>query len=123
MNVGALVVDLPNLDTGMRHRVALHVGHLAVQVGHRADRRSDSIVDAEEVIVGIEGKLVGIKRPFGHRRSGGQGFGKGTGSGEEGSGPEGGATDEFTTVRIGVGRKIHGGQVVELCSLIRAITG
>ena len=65
VDVGPVVVDLPDLDQGVPHRVALGVEDAAGQVGHLADGRRDAVVDDEQVVVGVERELVRIKRPLG----------------------------------------------------------
>ena len=57
-------VALPDLDQSIPHRAARRVEHLAGQVGDLADGRSDAVVDDDQVVVGVERQLVGIKWPF-----------------------------------------------------------
>ena len=64
VDVGAVVVDLPDLDQGVPDRVALGVENTAEKMGHFAHGRSDRVVDDQEVVVGVERELVGIERPL-----------------------------------------------------------
>ena len=84
VDIRTLVVDLPDFHPSVGNRVALQIGHFAMKVSDRSNRRRDPIVDSQEIIVGIEWKLVGVERSFGHRRGGGESFSKGPGSGEKG---------------------------------------
>src|SRR3954467_14980435 len=68
MQIRAIVVALPNLDPRIFHRVATGVEYLAAKVRNLSDSRRQTIVDHDQVIVGIERQLVRIKRPFGLSR-------------------------------------------------------
>jgi hypothetical protein len=100
VDVGALVVDLPDFNAGIGDGIAFYIGDLAMKVGDGSDSGIDGIVDAQQVVVGIEGKLVRVKRALGHRGSDGERFGKGSGDGEECGGAEGGSAEEVAAMKI-----------------------
>ena len=84
----------------MRSGLPDGVEDAAGEVRDLTDGRRDAVVDDQQIVVGIERQLVGIKRPFrlgrrqgeclGERAAGGPECGKG----EAGSG-EGGALEEM----------------------------
>lgn len=98
VDVGALVIDLPDFDTGVGDGVALEVGDLSVEVGDGTDGGGEGVVDAEEVVIGIEGEFVGVEGALGHGGGGGEEFGEGSGIGEEGGGSDGGLAEEGAAV-------------------------
>lgn len=100
VNVGPLVIDLPDFDTGIRNRVSFHIGHRAMKVRDGPDGRGDLIIDSDEIIVGIKGKLIGIKWPLGHGGRDCQSLGKSSGDGEQSSGTKNGTTEKVTTVTL-----------------------
>lgn len=69
-------------------------------MGDGADSGIEGIVDAEEVVVGIERKLIRVKRALGHRGRDGERFGKCSGDGEEGGGAEGGSAEEVAAMDV-----------------------
>ena len=60
VDVGAIVIGLPDLEHGAAHGLAVLVEHTAAHPGDRANRRRNRIVDQEEVIVAIERQVVRI---------------------------------------------------------------
>tara|TARA_B100001105_G_C22339214_1_gene420463 strand:+ start:221 stop:856 length:636 start_codon:yes stop_codon:yes gene_type:complete len=84
MEVDPLVVYLPDLNDGIAERLAPGVHHHAAKVAHGTYRGSNLVVDDEEIIVGIEGKVVGIERPLHVPGRAGESLRQGAGHGEEG---------------------------------------
>jgi len=100
VDVGTLVIDLPDFDAGIGNGVAFYIGDPAMKVGDVANSGIDGIVDAEKVVVGIERKLIRVKRALGHRGRDGERFGKCPGDGEEGGGAECCSAEEVAAVKI-----------------------
>jgi len=98
MEVYSLVVYLPDLDDGIVERLPLGVHHHAAEVAYGTYRGSDLVVDDEEIIVGIQGKVVGIEGPFHVVGRTGEGLCQGTGYGEEGGGSCEGTAEKLATV-------------------------
>jgi hypothetical protein len=67
MEIGGVVVDLPDFDQGVPERVATAVKDAPAQIGDLADRRGKPVVDDQQVIVGVERHLVRIEWPLGLR--------------------------------------------------------
>ena len=61
-------VALPNFDRRIANRLPLGVENAPRQMRDLADRRSDRVVDDQQIVVFVERQLVGIKRPLGERR-------------------------------------------------------
>ena len=78
-----------------------------MQMGNGPDGGSGDIVDAEKVVVGIEGEFIRIEGPLGHGRGGDESFGEGTGRREEGGGTKGGAAEKTATVTLGAIGNFH----------------
>src|SRR5262249_45997971 len=68
MNVRAAVVALPDFDQRAAHRLAARVQYPPAQVSHCADGGRGAVVDYDQVVVGVERHLVGVKRPLGLAR-------------------------------------------------------
>ena len=76
-----------------------------------------AVVDDEQIVVGIERQLIGIKRAFGLRRRERERFGKGAGRGEEGGGEaksrqEAAAIDGERVIEVIEERCVHKREVV-----------
>jgi hypothetical protein len=74
VQITAVAIDLPNLDDDIPQRFAGEVEYATREMRYFTDRGRDRVVDNDEIIVGIERKLVGIERPFGLSWRGGEGF-------------------------------------------------
>ena len=78
MEIDALVIYLPDLDHGVAERLSLGIRDDSAEVGDGPDRGCDTIIDDEEIIVGIEGKLVRVEWPLRVAGSAGEGLGEGS---------------------------------------------
>ena len=63
-----MVVHLPDLDGRVSDGTASPVEYAAAQARDRSHRRSDGVIDDQQVIVRVERHLVGVERAFGLRR-------------------------------------------------------
>src|ERR1051326_7177180 len=99
VQVHALGIALPDLDERVLHGIAFFVQDQTGQVRDVTDRRSDALVDNEEIVVGVERQLVGVERSFRLSRSADplQLVGGGAGDGEEACHAEGCGTHRETT--------------------------
>src|SRR5207247_8510414 len=61
--VNSVVVNLPDLDQHVADRIAPGVEDAPAEVRDLTDRGCNAIIDDDEVVVGIERQVVGIKRP------------------------------------------------------------
>src|SRR5262249_17301846 len=68
VNVGAVVVALPDFDESAADRLAVTVEDAAAQIAGRAHGRRDRVVYDQQVVVGVERHLVRVERPFGLSR-------------------------------------------------------
>lgn len=93
VEVGAGAVALPDLDESIADRLSAFVENPAGNPGDFADCGSEAVIDDEEVVIGIEGKFVGIERAFGLGRSASEFFGEEAGGGGE-RGEESGVAQE-----------------------------
>ena len=84
MQIGPVIVHLPDLDQSVADRVSAGVQNLTAQVGYLAHGWRDGVVDDEQIVVGVERQMVGIKRPFRLPRRTHELFGKGAGLGVAG---------------------------------------
>jgi len=107
VNVGSLVIHLPNFHAGIGNGIAFNIGDLAVEMSDRPDSRSGGIVDAEKVVVGVEREFIRIERSLGHGRSGDESLGQGTGCGEERCRTKSGPAEEITTMAFGAIEDVH----------------
>ena len=98
MEVDPLVVYLPDLDDGIAERLPLGVHHHAAEVAYSTYCGSNPVVDDEEIIVGIQGKVVGIEGPLHVPGRTGEGLCQGTGHGEESGGSCEGTAEKVATV-------------------------
>jgi hypothetical protein len=98
MEVDTLVVDLPDLDDGIADRLTLGVQHNAGEVTNGTDCGGDLVVDDEEIVIGIEGKVVRVERPLRVPGCAGESLRKGAGYGEEGGGSCEGAAKKVAAV-------------------------
>jgi hypothetical protein len=57
LEVGAVLVALPDLDDGIAQRLALGVEELAGEMRDLADGRRNCVVDDQQVVVGVEREL------------------------------------------------------------------
>src|SRR4029079_7144511 len=85
MQVRPVVVPLPNFNQRIADGIAVGVENSSAKVCDFADRGSYRFVNDQQVIVGIQGQLVGIKRPLGLSRSANQLLGKSSASAERGN--------------------------------------
>ena len=77
VDVGASLIDLPDLDNRVADRLPGRRGDPSRQMRDLADARRDGVVEDQQVVIGIERQLVRIKRPLGrHGRRAGELLGK-----------------------------------------------
>src|SRR5262245_38408572 len=69
MEVGAVLVNLPNLNQRASYRLSARVQYPSAEVGDLAHGGSQGIVDHNQVIIGVERELVWIEGPLGLSRS------------------------------------------------------
>ncbi len=69
VQIGAIVVALPDLDDGVADRFAARIEDLAREMRNRPHGGGEGVVEDDQIVVGVEGKFVGIERTF--RLSGG----------------------------------------------------
>ena len=96
VEIGAVVVRLPNLDQSVTHGVAVFVEDATGQPSDLTDRWRDTVVQDDQVVIGIERQLVGIKRPLGLLRRARQRLGERAGDREQRR-PQSHLTEEITT--------------------------
>src|SRR5207244_13097819 len=53
VNVGTVVVDLPDFDQGVADRITLEIQNSPAEVRDGADGGSDGIVDDQQIVVGV----------------------------------------------------------------------
>jgi hypothetical protein len=97
VEIGPVAVDLPDLDYRPSHWFASGVEHATSEMGNLPNPRREGVVEDQQVVVGVEGKLVGIEGPFGRRRSSREFFRQQAGCGEGGR-HEGRVLQELATV-------------------------
>jgi len=72
VQIGPIVVGLPDFDDRVPNRFAMGSENLPTQVSHLTHPRRQAVVQHQQIIVGVERQLVGIERPLGLRGSPGQ---------------------------------------------------
>ena len=78
VEIDAVIIDLPDFDEGIAHRLAGSAKNAAGQMGYLAQCRRERIVDNDQIVVGVQRQLVGIERALGQSRRDGQLFGPGS---------------------------------------------
>jgi hypothetical protein len=63
VDVGAVIVGLPDLNESIAQRRSIASQNAAVQPPHLADRRRDVVVNTNQIVIQIEGHFVGVIRP------------------------------------------------------------
>src|SRR4051794_9688055 len=106
MQVHTAAVHLPDLDHGITERAATCRENATAQVCDLADGWCDRVVDDQQVIVGIEWQLIGVKGPFGKPRRSCQLLGEGAANAECGNAECKAAAEKATTAKERV-RKAH----------------
>jgi hypothetical protein len=96
VEIGAVIVGLPDLDQRISHRLAMLVEDASGQPGDLADGRRDAVVHDDQVVVGIERELVGIERTLGLLRRARQSLGESPRDREHRR-PQGDLPEEITT--------------------------
>ena len=96
VQIDAVIVHLPDLDQGIANRVPFDIEDATAQVSDFAHGWRERVVDDDQVIVGVEGKVVRVERPFGLARCQ-ESLGKSAGKGEK-RGPETDLTEETPSI-------------------------
>ena len=96
VDVGAVVIGLPNLDEGIAHRLAFFVEDATTQPRDGADRWGDPVIHDDEVVIRIERELVRIERTLRLLRRPRERFGESSGHSEQRR-PERDLAQEITT--------------------------
>ena len=65
VEINAVMIDLPDFHQRVADRLALRIGHPPAEVRHAAQGGGEAIVQDDEVIVGIQREIDGVKRPLG----------------------------------------------------------
>ena len=63
MNIGSVVVGLPDLNQSVPQRRAIAAEYAPVQPGHLTNGGREVVVDADEIVIQIERHPVGIVWP------------------------------------------------------------
>ena len=83
MEIDLIGIALPDLDHGILHRVAADVEDSADEMGDFAHSRGGAVVDDDEIVIGVEGELIGVEGPFGEGGCPHELFGEQSGGYEE----------------------------------------
>src|SRR5262245_9521665 len=83
MEVRTVVVALPNLDGGVANWVSSWSENSTAHVSDLADARCHGIIDYNEIIIRIQGKMIRIERTFRLARGLDELLGKGSRDSEE----------------------------------------
>lgn len=65
MDIGAVVIGLPDLDQRITYRVAVFVEDATGQPSDLADRGRDAVIHDNQIIIGIERQMIGVERSLG----------------------------------------------------------
>jgi hypothetical protein len=68
VDVGAVVIGLPDFDDGIPYRIAGAVEDAPAEPGDGTRGGCDGVVDDKQIVIAIERKSIGIVRPFSGRR-------------------------------------------------------
>lgn len=85
MDVDTIVVHLPNLDDRLVDGIAFWVEHPSAEVRDFSDGGRRSVADDDEVVVAVQGKVVGVEGSFGLARGQRKGLRERAWGREEGS--------------------------------------
>jgi hypothetical protein len=97
VQINTIVVSLPDFDQHTAKWVPASIQNSAGKMGDLADGGSDGIIDDDEVVIRVQGKVVRIKRAFGLLGCEQQLFREGTRNGEEHH-AQPGALNEVTAI-------------------------
>src|SRR5688500_582658 len=64
VEISAVVIHLPDFDEHISQRFSAAIQYSAPEVSYFTDGRGNPVVDHDEVVVGVEGQMVGVKGPL-----------------------------------------------------------